>query len=552
MAEEYLSAPFVKKMLQQSFVVQVLSNPRDLSKNSLKRILDCSHGDNIQSSFNAANNVSIPKPAPSLFYIQTDHGPRYFERGEVVDGFQVRRQAGIVWGAQGSSSSNNSSGIDTRPPMRKKGWKLFTVFICHRAYKIDEESLLMFMRDSRCRSLNIIGSGGSCQRSGGMGPDIKSAFDTIQIIGQLSSDQQLNDMNFTLVEAAMNNRVISIFLGAETYNHIRNHPELRSLKLKEMNKKDFMFLGYFEIVGQSSTLPTDISKIPVTNYAKPQLNVSFPQQMLRRWAEGRAFSVTCTLLEDKLLSCLPVWDSQNNRLVAKKVGVLREIVIVDSNLTQIQIPVKKEYLNNVLSCTKGSLSSTIDIYEMEEVTDLVTRSMLVDIHCNPNTFPHQVFSRVVFSENNPDTKSPVVGNFLRKEFNCPDSFHSLQLSRLCMSTKFNPHHIYKYCIANTDQQTKKTILKLLLSDLEIPNICPGSQANKSIDLHCLDESYVPKLSTITEEETNPHCSQKNVIQKTMLTMNPYTTQYQVSTTTQFRNRKLKLSLKIMPRVFLSR
>jgi hypothetical protein len=164
--------------------------------------------------------------------------------------------------------------------MRKKGWKLFTVFICHRAYKLDEESLVLFLTDSRCRSINIIGSGGSCQRAGGMGADIKSAFDTEQVIGQLSSDQQLNDMNFTLVEAAMNNRTVSIFLGAEAYNHIRFHPTVAPLNLKPLSQTDFLFLGYFEVVNQSSTFPQHITHIPVISYSNSEKNVSFTQQML--------------------------------------------------------------------------------------------------------------------------------------------------------------------------------------------------------------------------------------------------------------------------------
>ena len=91
--------------------------------------------------------------------------------------------------------------------MRKEGWKLFRVFISHRIYKSDEESVTQFMTDKSCRSIVLIGSGGSCLRAGGSGKDMKSAFFSEQVIGRLSNDQQMNNaMNFTLSEAALNNR----------------------------------------------------------------------------------------------------------------------------------------------------------------------------------------------------------------------------------------------------------------------------------------------------------------------------------------------------------
>jgi hypothetical protein len=225
-ADDYLSAPYVRKMLSMGYVVTVITGPKDLSKSALQRIYKIAKsdtGDELSRKITKGLESS-----PSLFYINTSDGRRYFNRGDIVNGYSVRNPAGIRWGAQGKGKKS----IDTKPPMRKEGWKLFRVFINHRIYKLDEDSIAQFLSDSTCRSIILIGSGGSCLRAGGSGQDTKSAFYSEQVIGRLSNDQQMNnDMNFTLAEAAMNNRVVAVFLGSETLNYLRKSPRLANLEL---------------------------------------------------------------------------------------------------------------------------------------------------------------------------------------------------------------------------------------------------------------------------------------------------------------------------------
>ena len=138
----------------------------------------------------------------------------------MINGKTIRDREGLRWGAQ------SKGGIDSKPPMRKNGWKLFRIFINHRLYKLDEDSLIDFLRDEKCRSLLLVGSGGSPQKAGGSSHNIPSIHVKEKIIGKMSHDQSLNDMNRTLIEAALNNRCISIWLGAETYNYIRKQKEV--------------------------------------------------------------------------------------------------------------------------------------------------------------------------------------------------------------------------------------------------------------------------------------------------------------------------------------
>ena len=337
-ADDYLSAPYVKEMLSMGYVVRVVTAPRDLSKNALRSIYEIAH---------TKKNQSVPTKTdkefeccPSLFYINTSEGRRYFNRGDVVNGLSVRSSAKIRWGSQGKSKNS----IETKPAMRKEGWKLFNVFINHRTYKLDVGSIVSFMSDKDCKSIVLIGSGGSCLRAGGSGQDIKSAFSSEQVIGRLSNDQQMeNSMNMTLGDAALNNRVIAIFLGAETYNYLIKSPTLARLSLPRIDDKDHYFLGYFEVNHFESTRPKPLKKIKEEEFERSLL-----RQGNKRWAEGRAMSVICTLIPDSLLENLPMLCPRRGELVNKH--NLKEVCVVDSPVNQIQVPVEKEYLTKVLSC----------------------------------------------------------------------------------------------------------------------------------------------------------------------------------------------------------
>jgi hypothetical protein len=466
-ADDYLSAPYVKKMLSMGYVVTVITGPKDLSKNALQRTYRIASTD---SDEELPNKIAKGlESSPSLFFINTNDGRRYFNRGDVVNGYSVRNPAGIRWGAQGKGKKS----IDTKPPMRKEGWKLFHVFINHRIYKLDEESIILFMRDPSCRSIVLIGSGGSCVRAGGSGQDIKSAFYSEQVIGRLSNDQQMNnDMNFTMSEAAMNNRVIAIFLGAETFNYMKKSPRLAHLNLSNIDKNDHYFLGYFEVSYMRCTDPPKLA-----NIRKDEFEPSLTRQVNKRWAEGRALCIVCTLIPDTLLEKLPMMCPTRKRII--KMHTLKEICVIDTPTNQIMIPVQKQYLTKVLSC-KEETSATLTEHTPEEtVRDAVSRERLLEMHLNEN-FSNQVFSKIVSSADDQGLEPVRPPTHLIKRFNTTDSFNQLSLARFSAVQSLTYHDVYLSLIAKYSHDDKKELLKLLLKDLNLPVIVPDQLPGLSL------------------------------------------------------------------------
>jgi hypothetical protein len=260
MAEDYLSAKYVKAFLKRGFVCMTLTTKAALSKTvmeSLNKLLSTTTNEDTQDNHSLKDPLlSNLEPSPSLFFLLDEEGNRrYLGRGEIIYGKLVRDQERIRWGAQ------SKGGIDSKPSMRKHGWKLFRVFINHRLYKLDEESLIHFLGDTNCRSLLLIGSGGSPQKAGGSSHNIPSIHREERIIGSMSHDQRMNHMNQTMIEAAMNNQCISIWLGAETYNYLQMRKELASVNLPEMNDDDFYHLGYFEVGAYFSSQPKTLKEL---------------------------------------------------------------------------------------------------------------------------------------------------------------------------------------------------------------------------------------------------------------------------------------------------
>jgi hypothetical protein len=92
-ADDYLSAPYVKKMLSMGYVVTVITRPKDLSKSTLQRIYKIAKtGTSDELSRKITKGL---ESSPSLFYINTSDGRRYFNRGDIVNGYSVRNPAGI-------------------------------------------------------------------------------------------------------------------------------------------------------------------------------------------------------------------------------------------------------------------------------------------------------------------------------------------------------------------------------------------------------------------------------------------------------------------------
>jgi hypothetical protein len=347
MAEDYLSAKYVKAFLKRGFVCMTLTTKAALSKTvmeSLNKLLSTTTNEDTQDNHSLKDPIlSNLEPSPSLFFLLDEEGNRrYLGRGEIIYGKLVRDQERIRWGAQ------SKGGIDSKPSMRKHGWKLFRVFINHRLYKLDEESLIHFLGDTNCRSLLLIGSGGSPQKAGGSSHNIPSIHREERIIGSMSHDQRMNHMNQTMIEAAMNNRCISIWLGAETYNHLKRRKELVHVNLPEMNDDDFYHLGYFEVGAYFSSEPKTLKEIQreYLSVVEQNIPIDIQKQRMKRWSECRAVVIRCSLLPDDLLDCLPMMCSQKKRLVSKR--PLRQIVVLDTPKMKVQIKCHREDLSQKL------------------------------------------------------------------------------------------------------------------------------------------------------------------------------------------------------------
>jgi hypothetical protein len=398
------------------------------------------------------------EPWPSLFFILDDQNQRrYFGRGEMVNGRTVRDQERLRWGAQ------SKGGIDSQPPMRKHGWKLFRIFINHRLYKLDEESLLDFFVDETCRTLLLVGSGGSPQKAGGSSHNIPSVHVKEKIIGRMSHDQTLNHMNRTMIEAAMNNRCISIWLGAETYNYIRKMKKVAHLSLPYMNKEDFYHLGYFEVKSHHSSEPRTIESINndrLRLLEQSHISIDIQQQMKKRWAEGHVLLIRCTLLDDELLDCLPMMCSKKKMLVSRR--ALRQIIVLDTPQNKVLIKCERWHLSSALGLEKSDISTEDNVSLLKFP---ISRDHVRDEHMLSATFRDELNSTPVFTPLPTQQFRAVMQNQIPKIFHSHDNFDYHEIRRSASKLEWTADSAYKALVHLLSSKEKLKLITLLNKDI---------------------------------------------------------------------------------------
>jgi hypothetical protein len=271
----------------------------------------------------------------------------------------------------------------------------------------------------------------------------------------------------------------------------------------KIDKNDHYFLGYFEVCHMQSTNPKTLEQI-----RKNEFEPSLIRQVNKRWAEGRALSVVCTLIPDSLLKKLPMLCPTRDRIIRRH--TLREICVIDTPTNQIMVPIEKQHLTKILSCEEGTSGRNKD-HPSDIINSALSRQKILELHLHEN-FGNDVFSKIVSSAEDIGEDPVVPAPQLSKLFDRTDSFHRLALQRYHQFHPMNYIDVYSGVVNNLNKSKKRGLLKLLLHQFKLPDIIPQESHschnntnlesnNKALDTH--NDTQPPNLSHQISEATPP-------------------------------------------------
>jgi hypothetical protein len=228
-----------------------------------------------------------------------------------------------------------------------------------RAYKNILEGMNMYFTDPDYRTIEFIGSGGSSEIGGSNGIDPKAAYNTNKIVGVLPHNQTLNNINTVLLECAINDRVVALFVHSSVceavqsmYGTICGEIDFTKPESHPDMKTQYLCLGYVSLESSYIAPGEPISDIR-SKYQRMPKHMAGPYL---RFLESKKFVIQGTLLDDKLLQGLPV---RNCAIGVGDIVCSRKwslYSIMQEPKERVLMPIPKGKINQALGISEESVS----------------------------------------------------------------------------------------------------------------------------------------------------------------------------------------------------